>query len=316
MDTKQYALPIAIVIAGALFSAATLYSSKNNPAQPPAAAGQTAAVSALERAVLPREGVVLPVSWGGLGARLVSAGAIDAEQLVALYEKQSGFTDEYQTLLSGQSAGKLKITPENAGYLLNLFWALGLANKNQILENKAEMMNPSYGGAGRFASTAGWTISRGDAMSHYNKHVLITLTPPQQELVDKVSRGIFRPCCGNSTHFPDCNHGMAMLGLLELMASQGVGEQDMYKAALAANAYWFPDAYLTIAAYMQNKGIAWSAVSPKEMLGAEYSSAAGFQNILSQVSAPPSQQGSGGCGVEGAGGSPAAAPRQQSGCGV
>jgi len=48
---------------------------------------------------------------------------------------------------------------------------------------------------------------------------------------------------------------MAMLGLLELMAAQGVGEEEMYKAALAVNSYWFPDTYLTIAEYMQNKGI-------------------------------------------------------------
>ena len=87
-------------------------------------------------------------------------------------------------------------------------------------------------------------------MDHYNRHIFFKLTPEQQALVDKVSRGIYRPCCNNSTHFPDCNHGMAMLGFLELMASQGVSEQDMWKAALAVNSYWFPDTYINIATYI------------------------------------------------------------------
>ena len=298
MENKQYALPIAIVLAGAMFSAATLYSSKNGPAQSAGANQKNAplTLSALEKAVLPPEGVVLPVSWGDLGAQLVRAGAIDEEQFETLYNQQGGFTDEYKALLSGQSSGKLRITPENAGYLLNLFWALGLANKNPILEDKTEMMNPSYGGAGNFASTAGWTIANGDAMSHYGKHALIALTPQQQALVDRVSRGVYRPCCGNSTHFPDCNHGMAMLGLLELMVSQGATESQMYQAALVVNSYWFPDTYLTIAQYLLNKGVNWNAVDPKIILGADYSSAQGYQNIQSQ--APPVQsKPSGGCSV-------------------
>src|SRR3989338_3505693 len=231
----------------------------------------------------------------------------------SLYRGRGGMPGEYRVLLSGASDKKLVITQDNAGYLLNLLWALGLANKNPILEDKTEMMNPGYGGAGNFASTGGWTIAKGDAMKHYNMHSLVALTAEQQKLVDKVSRNIFRPCCGNSTHFPDCNHGMAMLGLLELMASQGVSEDDMYKAALAVNSYWFPDTYLTIAMYMHNKNVAWKDVSPKEMLGEKYSSGAGFQDISSQVSAPSNGGGGGGCGVDA--GAPVA-PKQQSGCGV
>ena len=142
-----------------------------------------------------------------------------------MYGERGAFTAEYDNLLTGRSDGALAMTEENAGYILNLFWALGLANKNPILEDKAEMMNPAYGGAGNFASTGGWTLAKGNAMNHYGKHALIALTLEQQELVDRVSQNIYRPCCGNSAHFPDCNHGLAMLGLLELMASQGVSEK-------------------------------------------------------------------------------------------
>ena len=269
--------------------------------------------SKIEKDVLPPKGVELPVVWRDMGVQLVESGAIDEERFKALYESRGQFTNEYKNLLSGKNNGKIIITKENSSYVLNLFWALGLANKNQILE-QGEMSDPAYGGAKNFASTGGWSLAKGNPMDHYSMHQFIVLTDVEQALVDKVSRGIYRPCCGNSVHFPDCNHGMAMLGFLELMASQGVNEQDMWKAALTLNSYWFPDTYITIATYMQEKGIEWKDVSPKEMLGATYSSARGFANIASQVKQPAGQQQSGsGCGVDS--GQPAA-PRQQSGCGI
>lgn len=311
---KNYMLPLSIVIVGAMFSGAIVYSAQlkagginANPAQ--------AQASALEAKVLPTKGVVLPVKMGMLGSELVKSGAIDGERFRALYKDRGQFTAEYEQLLSGDNTKNLKISQDNAGYLLNMFWALGLANKNPILE--AEMMDPRYGGAGNFASTGGWTMAMGNGMDHYNMHAFITLTPDQQMLVDKVSRGIYRPCCGNSVHFPDCNHGMAMLGLLELMASQGSSEKEMWDAALVVNSYWFPDTYLTIATYMKNvKGIEWKNVDPQEVLGKEYSSSQGYAKIRSQVTAPASGGSGGGCGVDT--GAPASlpAPKQQSGCGV
>lgn len=309
---KEYATPISILAAGAIIAFSLSGGAANRGSS---ATTEKATQTQLQESVLPSKGVTLPITWGDLGAKMVEVGAIDPAKMAALYKDRGGFPAEYQKLLEKNANEKIVITNANSGYLLNLLWALGLANKNTILEDKSEMMNPSYGGAGNFASTGGWTLARGNAMDHYNMHALVTLTVEQQALVDSVSRNIYRPCCGNSVHFPDCNHGMAMLGLLELMASQGVNEQDMYKTALAVNSFWFPDTYLTIAAYMQQKGTAWKNVSAKEMLGADYSSGQGFAKIASQVTAPSSSQsGSGsGCGV---GGAPVAAPRQQSGCGV
>jgi hypothetical protein len=205
----------------------------------------------------------------------VSVGAIDADKFKAIYEQRGAFTDEYDKLLFGQSDDKLKITKENSGYLLNLFWALVLASKNDILEN-GEMTNPAYGGAGRFASTGGWTLAKGDPMDHYSKYKFFNLTPEQQDLVDKISKGIYRPCCGNSTYFPDCNHGMAMLGLLQLMTSQSVSEQEMWETSLQVNSYWFPETYMTLSAYFERKGTAWGEVDPRLALGKEYSSANGY----------------------------------------
>ncbi|MCR4333723.1 MAG: hypothetical protein NUV60_01730 [Patescibacteria group bacterium] len=288
----KYATPLSILAAGALVALAM----SGDPASRTLGVSAPADVQAqLQESVLPTDGAALPITWGDLGAKLVEVGVIDPVKLEALYKDRGGFPAEYQKMIEKNVNEKIVITNWNAGYLLNLLWALGLANSNPILEDASEMMNPAYGGAGNFASTGGWMLAKGDAMDHYNMHQLVMLTADQQAIVDRVSRNIFRPCCGNSTHFPDCNHGMAMLGLLELMASQGVSEQDMYKTALTVNSYWFPDTYLTIATYMQQKGIVWRDVSPKEMLGAGYSSGSGYADISSQVTRPQQGQGGGGC---------------------
>lgn len=289
---REYATPLSIVAAGAFIAMAIQYDSPNRSL---GAVAGTNTREQLEESVLPVAGVTLPITWGDLGTRLVEVGAIDPIKLEALYQERGGFSPEYRKMLEKNANQRIVITNSNSGYLLNLLWALGLANKNPILEDKNEMMDPAYGGAGGFASTGGWTLARGDTMNHYNMHALVQLTGAQQALVDRVSRNIYRPCCGNSVHFPDCNHGMAMLGLLEIMASQGVSERDMYKTALTVNSYWFPETYLTIATYMQQKSIAWKDVSPKEMLSALYSSSSGYQNISSQVTLPPQGGGGGGC---------------------
>ena len=239
-----------------------------------------------------------------------------------MYASRGGLSDEEIRLLNGYGNKNVALTEKNAGFFLNLLWAFGLSNKNEILETGEMVM---YGGgerassaealvrAGNFASTGGWTLAVGGAMNHYSRHAFVTLSEEQQALVDKISRGIYRPCCGNSTHFPDCNHGMAMLGFLELMASQGVSEADMWKAALAVNSYWFPDTYLTIAKYMEEKGIDWERIDPQMVLGADYSSAAGYRRVASQVVQPTEQRGSGGCGVDS---EPVAPQRQSGGCGI
>jgi len=260
-------------------------------------AGKSEYISALAKEVLPAEGVTLPITWNDFGKQLTDTGVIDSAKFEAIYAKRGGLNESDKKLLYGTGNEKIKITQENAGTLLNLLWAFGLGNKNPVLE-KGPMTDPQYGGAEKFASTGGWSIARGNVMDHYSKHKFITLTPDQQAKVERVSKGIYRPCCGNSTYFPDCNHGMAMLGLLEIMASQGVLEADMYKVALAVNSYWFPDTYLTLASYYEKqRSIAWDKVDPQEVLGANYSSSSGYRNILQSVDPVSLQQKSGSCGV-------------------
>lgn len=306
----SFSLPLAIVVAAVLIAGAWIYTmglkAEHNVAliQEQATARKSSGGAAtLEEKVLPEEGVVLPVKWGNLGAQLVNAGVIDAKKFEALYGGRGGLTKGERDLLYGDAGGNLVITRENAGVLLNLLWAFGLANKNDIL-TKGPMMTYSGAGspaealakAGNFASTGGWTVAKGNAMQYYSRYEFVKLTDEEQALVARVAQNIYRPCCDNATFFPDCNHGMAMLGLLELMASQGAGEDEMYRAALAVNLYWFPDSYLTIAKYMELKGTAWDTVNPREVLGRSYSSASGYRRILTEVT-PPQTQSGGGCGV-------------------
>src|SRR3989344_6213616 len=239
---SEYFLPASILFATIILAAAWVYteSLKTKQAffqnateklavqssQDPGSIKPAVTEGQLEEKVLPSSGVVLPVRWGGLGKQMTESGVIDGKKFEAIYAQRGGLDEEAKRLLYGTDNGYIKITEENSGLVLNLLWALGLGNKNEILE-KGPMMDAKYGGAGNFASTGGWSLSGGKAMDHYSKHSFIKLTPEQKALVARVSQNIYRPCCGNSTYFPDCNHGMAMLGLLELMASQAVSVAEM-----------------------------------------------------------------------------------------
>ncbi len=297
-DKKNYLLPVSILVSVVIIAGTWIYTSglnRQKESEQIQSQSRESAVNTLEDKVAPPEGMVLPVRWGDLGKKLVDAGVIDPEKFGALYEKSGEVSRDIKQLLYGENNDNLRITSENSGMVLNLLWALGLGVKNDILET-GPMSDPRYGGAGNFASTGGWTLARGNAMNHYSRHPFIILNEEQQTLVEDVSKNIYRPCCNNSTHFPDCNHGIAMLGLLELMASQGVSEEEMYRVALQVNAYWFPDTYLTIAKYLESRGVAWDKSNPKELLGYNFSSGSGYRQILSQVTAPV-EKSSGSCGV-------------------
>ena len=276
----KYMLPIAIVIAGVLVAGAMVYNNGNRSLQTQAAKNSNPQSG---QATLIDGGRILPLeAEEKMLSTLVANGSIDPSKLSQVTE-------------------------------LNLLWAYGLANKNQVLES-GPIMDPRYGGPTNMASVGGWSVTAGSVMDHYNKHTLATLTPDQQTLVEKIAKGIYRPCCNNSTYFPDCNHGMAMLGLLEYLASQGATEDQMWNAAITANMSWFPDQYQTISQYLKIKGIDAKTITPQMLLGAEYSSGSGFAKIAAQVPQSGQQKGGSGCGV--GTGETVAPQRQQGGCGI
>lgn len=241
-------------------------------------------------------GVTLPITWNDLGKKMVAEGVIDSKKFESLYKEFEPLLHEARQMLYETNNKKIAINETNSSLLLNLFWALGLANKNPILEN-GPMTDSRYGDPSRFASTGGWTIAKGEAMSHYSRHSFISLSLEQQALVERVSQNVYRPCCDNSAYFPDCNHGMAMLGLLELLASQGFNEQEMYQTALIFNLYWFPGQYETIAKYLAMNGFTLKNANPKDILGKNLSSSSAYQKIAILI--PQVQnQGNGGCDLK------------------
>ncbi len=250
----------------------------------------------------PKEGYEINATYGDLGPRMLEIGVIDLEKFKQVYERSGQpLTKEQLQILTQGSDKKIRITKDNAYFLLNFFWAVGLANQTKIL-TEGEITKYGQDQLGYFASTGGWTLAKGNAMNYYAKYRLIPLTEDQEKLVERVASNIYRPCCNNPTSFPDCNHGMALLAVLELMAANGASEDEMYEAAKYFNAFWFPQSYYDLAAYFKLKeGKDYSEVDARRVLSKEFSSVSGWQRIKNQVrellgEPAPSLQG-GGCGV-------------------
>ncbi len=245
--------------------------------------------------VAPKSGVTLPVKWKDAMAKARKAGAIDIEKYKAALAKYGAtLTPEHEKLLEEGSDENIVFTRENALFNLNMLWALGLVNENPIL---TEGKISEYENNGRFASTGGWTLGSKSGGELLASAKIIELTPEQQEIVEEVAKNTYRPCCGNSTAFPDCNHGMAALALIELMASQGATEEQIYDAVLVANSYWFTQTYVSTAEYLEENGTNWEETEAKELLGKDYSSYNGATKTRNSLREKPEIQQAAGCGV-------------------
>jgi len=239
--------------------------------------------------VLPAEGYTTSLSWGDLGQKLIASGAIDWDQYGEYF---SGLD-----IFSGPSNQKIAINEQNSRALVNTLWALGLTQKSKVLDEGP--MKTSGNDPANFASTGGWTLGKKPTMELYSSQELIPLTAVQQELVTKIAENVYRPCCGNSVAFPDCNHGMAALGYIELAVASGLPEEQIYKDLLAFNSFWFPQTYVEMAIYFkQNQNLDWDQVDAKTALSYEYSSASGASRISKEVQNVPGLESQGGsCGA-------------------
>ncbi len=228
----------------------------------------------------PPKGYPLKVKFGDIGPQLLVAGAVDYDAFVEVYENAGQpLSEEQLAILAEGSDAEIVFDQDNSYFLLNFFWALGLANENPILTD-GPMVEYSEGQIERFASTGGWTIATKPITELYASAQILPLSAAQQKLVDKVAQGVYRPCCNNPTNFPDCNHGMAMLGMLELLAFNGASEEEMFEAAKFANAYWFPKQTLELATfYKSTQSLDFSEVDSKEIVGPNFSSGSGFQAV-------------------------------------
>lgn len=259
-------------------------------------------VTAMLHQINPPEGYTIPARFGNIGPQMLDAGAIDLNQFTQTYQ-QAGkpLTDEQMAILTKGSSSQIVINAENAYFLLNFFWAFGLTNQNPVL-TEGPMVAKGEDQVGNFASTGGWTIGTRPATELYASTLIISLTAEQQDRLMEVATAVYRPCCDNPTHFPDCNHGMAMLGLLELMASQNATVEEMFGAAKYVNAFWYPQQMLEIATYFDaNENVTFAEANSRQVVSRQYSSGSGFKavhqwlasnSLLEQI-----PNSGGGCGV-------------------
>lgn len=253
--------------------------------------------------VLPEKGFQSRISLGDAIVQLVNNGVIDKQKFEDIYKERGGLPKELQDALTSPSNNKIILTQANSTLYVNLLWPLGLSN--YMSTNIDSPINANGGkDLNNFASTGGWNLGKEqNGGAYFNKFKIVKLTPEQEALVIKLAKAIYRPCCDNSTFFQDCNHGSALLGLLELGASQGLSEDQLYKEALVFNSFWFPDNYIQTALYFKvKKNTDWDKVNPKEILSYRYSALSQWSKNVAEPVAKipdliPKQQGGGSCGT-------------------
>lgn len=270
--------PVGVVTASAYGAAPTARPS-------PTAAAVAIDVDGLASQVFPTDGYLLPVRYGDSGPQLLNSGAIDYARFTRLYEHNGNpLTAEQRRILTEGGDEPIRIDAENSHFLLNFLWAFGLTNRNPVL-TEGPMVQYAGNGIGGYASTGGWTLGRKPATELYASRLLVNLTPDQQVHLEEAAALIFRPCCENPTLFPDCNHGMAMLGLLELMASQGASTDEMLTAAKHVNTYWFPQQMLEVALYFRaSSGTAYDDIEPRVAIGIDHFSSSGYSTVRQWLS--------------------------------
>ncbi len=247
--------------------------------------------------VVPPDGVTLSAKWGDIGPQTIEAGAMSYDSFAAVMERSGRpLTEGQKKILLNGSNENIMINSQNALFVLNLLWAFGLVNNNSAYTDGPMA---KYGEQkGNFASTGGWPLGAKPGGELLGSANIVRLTKAQDGLVKTVTSNAYRPCCNNPAYFPDCNHGMAALGLAEIMAAQGASEDEIYSALLYANSYWFTQTYLDMAQYFEEQGKDWESVNPKEALGFEYSSAAGYIKLKQKIkNVPQAPGGYGACGA-------------------
>src|SRR3989344_2524987 len=252
-------------------------------------------VTILKQEVLPQDGYTTSLKWKDLGKQLVESGAIDKKKYEEIFTSTSDGAD-HMKYLNEASEDNIRIDEKNSRFMVNTFWALGLVQKSKVLDEGP--MKTGGTPTENFASTGGWTLGAKPVMEIYSSRELLPLNSFQQDLVKKIAENVFRPCCGNSTAFPDCNHGMAALGYIELAVANGLSEEQIYKDLLAFNSFWFPTNYIELGVYFAQQGKQWESLDAKLALSAEYSSAQGAQKIHQAVANVPGLKSQGGsCGA-------------------
>lgn len=221
--------------------------------------------------VLPNGGLQLPVHFGNSIQALVQESALNASFLKQVM-KQTGenFSSYEENVLNGAQNENIVVNASDSYFILDVLWAVGVNNNNTIINRGAIMKS---GHPDNFASTGAYG---GLGKLSLGKLNLLTLTPGQQIIAEQVAGNTYRPCCDNPTAFPDCNHGAAALGLIELMASQGFNATTISGAVKQFESFYFSQNFFTEAVYFYaTQGLLWTQVPSEPAISYFYSSQTG-----------------------------------------
>jgi len=226
--------------------------------------GEEIVISDFIEVVTPKAGFTTNVQWGDIVTKMVKEGVLDPQKLEGILTKNYSqeMKPEWKAVLAGEDTN-LTINNDNAVFMMYVLWTFAKHSNNEILTNSpiASYFENYDIGVGR---------------AGYGDTTLLTLTPDQQKIAKKVSENAYRPCCGNSTAAPDCSHGFSALGLIQLMASQGFSEKEIFDTFIQFNSFWFPETYIKNALYFKaTEGLDWKDVSKELVAGEKYSTVQG-----------------------------------------
>lgn len=247
--------------------------------------------------VVPKTGYVLSFKWGDNVHKLVEAGALNPSNLsILLNNSKEPLTPVEKKILNGTYNGYIQFNSTNVEFVQLVLWSLGVNNNNTIVNNGPiinasipyansinnnvtlkqklnQNVTPQWVASRYFASTGGYGPIGKLQLGMLN---IMSLSPSEQIIADYTAENSYRPCCNNPTAFPDCNHGAAALGLIELLASQGANQSQIFSAVKYFNQYQFPQQYSEIAAYFDSQGKNYSQVNSSEVIGYSFSSYSGY----------------------------------------
>ncbi|HLD57923.1 MAG TPA: hypothetical protein VJA47_06445 [archaeon] len=271
--THKYLLAVFTIATVALFAIqlvpmglsgfATTSSSNSQPA-----AG-SADINAITEKVVPEAGFKISAKWGDVVKKMVDTGALDPVKLENIITKKYGqeMDPEWKAIMAGKDTN-LEINAKNSVFMMYVLWILAKDNDNKILHDSP------------FADSFGQDYDIGAGKKGYGDLKLLSLTPEQQEIAKKVAENAYRPCCGQSTARPDCSHGFSALGLIQLMASQGFTEKEIFDAFIKFNSFWFPANYIQTALYFKiSESKDWEQVDKQLIAGQQFSSVTGAQQV-------------------------------------
>ncbi len=231
--------------------------------------------------VLPIQGFQTKLVLGKVVPMMVQAGIIDITKVGAYYQVKGGIPAEKLAVLTQTSNTPLVVSKDNASWLINILWPIGLSNFMRVNDQ-----SPIVGEKlDHYASTAGWTLGKiQGGGTYFDSFPLVSLTAQQEQRVKHIAEITYRPCCDNSSFFQDCNHGSAALGIIELGVAQGLSDNEIYKTILDFNSFWFQQEYLETALYFKLvKHMDWRDVDPKLILSKDYSSLSGWNKNVHTV---------------------------------